>query len=493
MLDKLSELVSNGDYKEALYEFQDEFLHIEEKSPQEASKLCVFEATLWEALCDSRAEFDAISRGLSYNQKECELFYMLGLYYININLDQAFLCMEMALHYCEEADDREIIQNALEEIRSNRALRVRNTSIMILSYNDLDIMKECIEAIEEYQPAGSFEIVVADNASTEPGVLEYLREKKAGADYNFVLIENPENYGFSKGCNIGAAACDPGNDIFFLNNDAVLTRNALFFLRMGLYENRNVGATGPFSNSASLQELPVKELMGTGPEVKEALIRHAARHSIPMAHAYIRRFRLTGFAVLVAREALDAVAPDMKVFDEYFSPAYFEDDDLGFRIAKAGFSQYLCKNSFVYHRGGSGFSGDKSRSVQEAREKFTEKWGFDIWGYCHPWYEVADQVIDLAAERGGILRVIDFTCGMGANASYIKSMCPDVYVAGVCFTSIEAGVAGNMADDVVWGEPNTLKLPWPEHSFDVAIAQKQFVSKARIAQCLKVGGICLGE
>lgn len=493
MLDRLRELISDGEYKEALFEFQEEFLHIGEKSPEEASKLCLLEATLWEVLSDSKAEFDAIAKGLAYNPAEYEFYYMLGLYYLNINPDKAYLCMERALFYCEDESDSEIIRDTLDEMRANPALRVRRTSIMILSYNDKEIMKDCIGAIERYLPRDSFEVVVVDNASTQEGVLDYLRQKRDSADYDFKLIENPENYGFSKGCNIGAAACDPDNDIFFLNNDAVLTESALFYLRMGLYDNRNVGAVGAYSNSASLQEVPVEGLTGTGPEVRKNLEEYARIYSVPMDNPYVRRFRLTGFAVLVARQAIEAVAPDMKVFDELFSPAYFEDDDLGFRIAKAGFEQYLCKNSYIYHQGGSGFGSDKSKAIDEAREKFQQKWGFDIWGYCHPWYEAADQVVDLANERGGVLRVIDFTCGMGANASYIKSMCPDVYIVGVCRTSIEAGVSANMADDVAWGELNTLKLPWPDHSFDVVIAQKQFVSRGRVAQCLKVGGLWIGE
>ncbi len=515
MFDRLTQLISEGDYSEALYEFQEEFFHIDERTPDEAAKLCVLEATLWEVLCDSYAEFEAIARGLAYNPGDYELFYMLGLYYINTNINKAYLCMEMALFYCDDPDDRQVIEDMITDIRSSSCLRVRNVSVMILSYNDLEILKDCIEAVEKYQPPGSFEIVVVDNASSDVRVREYLRDKEKSASCTFKYVECSENLGFPRGCNVGAGECDPENDIFFLNNDAVLMQNALFFLRMGLYESRDVGATGAMSNSASLQEIDANELLEymsdearmlaledgesrpwhrvLGYEQAIGIFRdYSRKRCVPLRDPYIRRFRLTGFAVLVSRDAIDLVARDLKVFDEAFSPGYFEDDDLGIRLARAGFHQYLCKNSLIYHNGGSGFAGNPG-AMEDGRNRFIEKWGFDIWGYSLPWFEVADRVIELACNRRGRLKVIDFSCGLGATASYIKSKCPEVYIAGVCRTAFEAGIAGLIVDDVVFGELNTLKLPWRRHSFDIVIAEKEFVSRGRISECLADGGIHLGN
>ncbi|MBQ7614439.1 MAG: glycosyltransferase [Butyrivibrio sp.] len=501
MFDRLTELIADGNYKEALYEFQEELFHIDERTPSEAAKLCILEATLWEVLNDPMAEFDAISKGLSYSPGDYELFYMLGLYYMDLNVNKAYLCLEMSLFYCNDENDKKAIEELYLQVRDNVALEVRNVSIMILSYNDLEILKDCIDSIEKYQPPGSFEIIVVDNASTEEGVLEYLRNKRNSAAYRFELVENSENLGFPKGCNIGAAKCDPNNDIFFLNNDAVLMQNSLFFLRMGLYDDRNVGATGAMSNSASLQELDVKDIL---PDYEsedipwhralgyrkalECFREYAKTKCNPVRNPYIRRFRLTGFAVLVSRPALDRVTFDGQVFDEYFSPAYFEDDDLGIRLARAGFMQYLCKESLIYHNGGSGFGGN-NEAMEEGRRRFIQKWGFDIWGYSLPWFEAADQVIALAKENRGRIRVMDFTCGLGATASYIKSIYPEIFVVGACNTSFEAGIASTMADEVIWGELNTIRIPWKSHTFDAVLADTTFVSKGRVSECLAEGGL----
>ncbi len=501
MFEKLTELISSGDYTEAMYEFQEEFFHIDERTPSEAAQLCVLAATLWEQQHDSIAEFDTISKGLGYDPGNYELFYMLGLYYQDLNADQAYLCFKMALMYCDVEEDRQAISQSIEALKFERSVGVRGTSVMILSYNDPDIMKDCIRSVEESVPLDELEIVVVDNNSGEEGLREYLREKRDTATYTFRLIENDDNLGFSRGCNIGAKACNADNDIFFLNNDAVLMPNAFFFLKMGLYENRNVGAVSALSNSASLQEIPAWEFGqedgedGTswhrvlGYEKALEVFKDYARDKVvPGRFPYLKSFRLTGFAILVSRQALDAVTSEGKIFDEFFSPAYFEDDDLTLRIARAGFEQYVCRNSLIYHNGGGGFMGDDSL-MEKGREKFQEKWGFDIWGYSLPWYEAADKVIEIARQKKGQLRVMDFTCGFGVTGAYIKEHAPSVYVAGMCRTSFEAGIAKNLVDDVVFGDMNTVRLPFDSHSFDVVLAETDMVCRGRISECLKEDGI----
>ena len=506
MYEKLTELITTGDYKEALYEFQEEYLHIGEREPKDAAKLCLLEASLWEALADSTSEYDAIARGIAYDGGNYELFYMLGLYYADINVNQSYLAFEAALSYCTDENDIEVIKSAIEKVKENPALRVKKLSIMILSHNDRELLKRCIDSVEKYVPAGSYEIVVVDNASTEDGVIDYLKEKAKSVDYRFKLILNDENSGFPKGCNIGTQCYDKNNDIFYLNNDAILTQNAVFFMRMGLYDNRSVGAVSAMSNNASLQEVRPEDLsVYAGEELEELWHRrlgpdrsvevfenYARERAFPMKKAYIKRFRLTGFALMLSRDAIRCISREGKVFDERFSPGYFEDDDLGIRLARAGYEQYVCKNAFIYHNGGTGFEGNNN-VMSESRSKFVDKWGFDVWSYSLPWFEACNTVMKLYNTRKEGLRILDFTCGFGANASYIKSSCPDTFIAGVCGNSFEAGISGLIADDVTYGDINTMKLPWADRSFDIVIAERKHVSVGQIMRYLKSDGLFLSE
>ena len=394
MFEKLTELVSQGDFQEALYEFQEEFFYIDERTPAECAKLCVLEASIWEGLNDGTAEINALYKGLSYDYTNYEIFYMLGLYYQNININWAYLCMEMALKYCNDEDDFTVIESSFDVVKNSPGLRVRGTSVMILSYNGLEFLKMCIESVESYASIETTEIIVVDNASSQEGVREFLQEKEQTSNLKFTLVLCDENLGFPKGCNVGASYADPDNDIFFLNNDAVLMPLSLFWLRMGLYDNRDVGATSALSNSASLQKFDAykfTEFVGIMADMErgnnleylkvyEALKKDADAawnkmvepafalslfqkyvftQDIVQVNMYTSVFRLTGFALLVSRNAINDVVFDGQLFDESFSPGYFEDDDLGIRISNAGYKQYICKNSYIFHNGGDGSFGRK--------------------------------------------------------------------------------------------------------------------------------------
>ena len=122
-----------------------------------------------------------------------------------------------------------------------------------------------------------------------------------------------------------------------------------------------------------------------------------------------------------------------------------------------------------------------------------EKWGFDIWGYCLPWFSACNEIIRLADLNKGMLKVLDFSCGLGANASYIKSVEPNVHISGVCANSFAAGIASNIVDEVAFGDANTTRLPWGDHSFDVIIAERGFVSGGQIGRFLKPGGVYIND
>jgi len=48
------------------------------------------------------------------------------------------------------------------------------TSIIILTHNQLDYTKQCIESITKYTKEGSYEIIIVDNHSTNETV-EWLK------------------------------------------------------------------------------------------------------------------------------------------------------------------------------------------------------------------------------------------------------------------------------------------------------------------------------
>lgn len=508
-----------------------------EYNERESAESYILRAGAFEQEGSSVDEYAVLIEGLRAHYDNYELYFMLGLYYRYRNADQAFLCFENAIRYCDEPEDEKVIVEALNGLR-DRA-RVRGTSIVIVSYNDFELCRECIRAIKRYYEKDKIEIIVVDNASTDEELLRFLREQQQRND-RFILIENKENEGFPAGCNKGLEAADPDNDVFFLNNDAVLMPNALFWLKMGLYADKRNGAAGAVTNCAPSQEVsmdslapylekaPMEEarpLMSIESEAKEhrwwrtisldsaleTAKSYAKDHNVPMWNPFEVRCRLTGFAVLVRREAVnELIIQDIdkkskdgnkkQLFDERFSPGYFEDDDLGIRLCLAGWRQILCHNAFIYHHGGSGFAG-KSDAMEVSREKFSEKWGFDIWNYIlfeddkisalMEAIAESDRKKDISGENDAkageeknqnssntvsklklynrVLRILDISAGMGTTLSAIKYQMPDSFTAGITNVDVFAGLSKYMADDMISGDPELVTFPWPEHSFDYII------------------------
>lgn len=84
------------------------------------------------------------------------------------------------------------------------------TSIVILTHNQLEYTKLCIESIRKYTKKNSYEMIVVDNASID-GTQEWLRQQE-----DILSIFNDVNLGFPKGCNQGIEVSS-GDNILLLN------------------------------------------------------------------------------------------------------------------------------------------------------------------------------------------------------------------------------------------------------------------------------------
>ncbi len=95
-------------------------------------------------------------------------------------------------------------------------------SIIILNYNKSGLTIKCLESLQkQYKKEFDekrYEIIVVDNGSEEVHLKELNAKLKTGKFYGTALIENKENVGFGKGCNIGSEWAR-GDILLFLNND----------------------------------------------------------------------------------------------------------------------------------------------------------------------------------------------------------------------------------------------------------------------------------
>lgn len=443
---KLAELINQCDWENAEKEFQ-----ICQHDTW-TDELAILAATLYFHNAQYEEAYESIQNGLRYNYANYELYLLLGNYYAPSNINQAWLCYENAEFYCTNAEDLEIIMQYKAAAENFPDWNVRKTSIVILSYNLKDIMQECIESIRKHNLSSSYEIIVVDNNSTD-GITEWLKQQD-----DLKLICNTENKGFPCACNQGIKLSEPENNIFLLNNDTLITANAIFWLRMGLYEEKHIGATGSVSNQAAHGQL-----MSEKCHTIDEYIAYGNKNNLPRKNPYEKKPFLIGFALMLKREALDSVG----LLDERFSPGQFEDDDLGIRLNCAGWQTVLCDNSFIFHYiSGAGKNQDLwIKTNQINANKFKEKWKFDIGYYTFARREIISLIQHSHNEP---IQVLEVGCGLGATLTKIKYLWPNSSVYGIEVVDRVAQIGANYLN-IIPGNIETMELPYDNGQFDYII------------------------
>lgn len=446
MYERLVELINAGEWEQAEKEFQ---IH---QNDVWTDELAILAATIFFQKEQTEEAYKCIQKGLLYNYKNYELYLLLGNYYQQRNINQAWLCYENAEFYCDNKEDLDIIMQYKTALENNSEWKVQKTSIVILSYNLMELTQQCVESIRQNNLSSSYEIIVVDNNSTD-GVREWLKEQE-----DIKLICNSENKGFPYGCNQGIKIAEPENNIFLLNNDTVVTPNAIFWLRMGLYEKECVGATGSVSNYVMNGQMIVEKY-----DTLTEYISYGKRNNLPRKNPYEKKLFLVGFALMLKRESLDNIG----LLDVRFSPGQYEDNDLGIRLNYAGWQVLLCKNSFIYHYGSGGGKYTESwNSISEKNaNKLKEKWKFDIRYYTWARGEIIKLITHNPDQP---IKVLEVGCGMGATLAKIQYLWPQAMVCGIEIVERVAQIGANYLD-IIQGNIETMEIPYAKEQFDYII------------------------
>ena len=194
-------------------------------------------------------------------------------------------------------------------------------------------------------------VVLADNGSTDGSV-----EAAAGRP-GIRLVRTGGNVGYGAAANAGVAVLDPAIAwVLVINPDVVLGQGSIDALLEAATRHPEAGAFGPLITTPDGVVYPsARHLPSVGLGVGHALFGWWWP-SNPWTRAYrqdmtapIERTTgwLSGSCLLLRRAAFSAV--------DGFDPAYFmyfEDVDLGDRLARAGWASVYCPTARVVHLGG---------------------------------------------------------------------------------------------------------------------------------------------
>ncbi|MBU4077261.1 MAG: glycosyltransferase family 2 protein [Euryarchaeota archaeon] len=220
-------------------------------------------------------------------------------------------------------------------------------SIILVNYDGKKYLDACLSSLKN-QTYYNFEVIFVDNASMD-GSVDYVK-----AHFPSVLIiENPKNYGFAKGNNIGIGEAK-GDLIATLNNDTEVTPGWIEELVKSINSDDNVGMCA--SKMMFMENR--KTINSTG----ICISRSGACWDRGMFECDNGQYESIGEvfgpcagAAMYRKSMLEEIG----LFDEDFY-AYMEDADLAFRGRLAGWKCLYVPKAVVYHvhGGTAGYATD---------------------------------------------------------------------------------------------------------------------------------------
>ncbi len=238
-------------------------------------------------------------------------------------------------------------------------------SIIIPAYNNWDYNYKCLKSIFDNTYGVSYEIIFADDCSTDEtkNISEYVK--------NINIVRNKDNLMFLRNCN-NAADQARGKYVLFLNNDTQVQQGWLNSLVDLAESDDEIGLVG------SKLVYPDGRLQEAGGIIwNDASGWNYGIFNDPdlSEFNYVKEVDyVSGACIMVRKDLWDEIGG----FDERFAPAYFEDTDLAFEIRNKGYKVMYQPESVVVHFEGVSHGTDETKGVKKNqvknRKKFVEKW-----------------------------------------------------------------------------------------------------------------------
>ncbi len=221
-------------------------------------------------------------------------------------------------------------------------------SVILVNYNDLHHLQDCLSSLDESVGGIPFEIIVVDNQSTD-GTPRWIREHASRVR----LVANTENLGFAKANNQGIRK-SRGEYILFLNTDTVLERQAIALLLKELRAHPSVGAVGPaLLYGENTFQVSFGKKVSFWREIIQKTVLNPYYRFCLKGRAKKRQVGWLSAACLLTRKD---ILEEVGLFDENFF-LYFEDIDLCRRIHKKGYVLEYLPRARVFHWGGASMEG----------------------------------------------------------------------------------------------------------------------------------------
>lgn len=233
-----------------------------------------------------------------------------------------------------------------------RSAATLDASIIIVSFNTREILRECLQSVEREAVNLRIEILLVDNNSSD-GSPEMVEQHFP----HVTLIRSPTNLGFGAANNVALARAR-GRYFVLLNSDAFFEPGALELSirhmdqtpQCGLGGSRLIGRDGTLQPSARMFHSLVRDLFvltGLAGTFPKSRLFGSLDRSWADPHQAASVDWVPGAFAILRPEAVAKVG----VFDPAFF-LYYEEVDLCFRMKQAGYTVWYWPDIVVVHLGG---------------------------------------------------------------------------------------------------------------------------------------------
>lgn len=245
--------------------------------------------------------------------------------------------------------------------------RSQMLSILIVNWNTRDLLRKCLRSIEDNLPSEPVETIVVDNASSD-GSAEMVRSEFP----NVHLIASDKNLGYAAGNNLAFASAS-GEMLLTLNPDTEFVDASLDRAIAVMHSNPRFGALGARqvstdgSTQYSVRGFPT--VLGIAGDLLGITGGPFGSYRLPHFDYELEQPapQPMGTFLLFRRDALEDVGDPMKPFDESF-PIFFNEVDLLYRLAGAGWPALYSPNVRILHHGGEGTKQVRKSMIWESHK-----------------------------------------------------------------------------------------------------------------------------
>lgn len=227
-----------------------------------------------------------------------------------------------------------------------------NLSIIIVNYNQKDLLKICWQNIISAQIKLSYEVIFVDNNSSDQSqktIEEILNQAPSVA---VKIILNNRNLGLARAVNQGIATAQ-GQYFLILNPDIIVLPGAIEKLYQFMEEHQRCAISGPqlLNPNKNVQDSAFRFPKWYTPILRRTFLGHLGKKYLnsylmkDWDHQSVREVDwLLGAALMVQGLAIKQVGP----MDERFF-LYFEDTEWCRRFHRANWQVYYVAQAQMYH------------------------------------------------------------------------------------------------------------------------------------------------